>query len=95
LKNYLVIGSTIDLLCKDNTEVWGAGIIYGEQVLKIKPKKVFAVRGPLTRKVLLDNGVDCSAVFGDLALLFQNTTILALKRIISLELFHTYLILIM
>jgi pyruvyltransferase len=71
LKNYLVIGSTIDQLCKDNTEVWGAGIIYGEQVLKIKPKKIFAVRGPLTRKVLLNNGVDCPAVYGDPALLIS------------------------
>lgn len=69
LKNYLVIGSTIDMLCKKNTEVWGAGIIYGEKQLTIKPGKVYAVRGPLTRKVLLQNHVPCPEVYGDPALL--------------------------
>jgi pyruvyltransferase len=80
LKNYLVIGSTIDMLCKENTEVWGAGIIYGEQVLKIKPKKVYAVRGPLTRKVLLNNGVDCPAVYGDPALLISKYYYPSIKK---------------
>lgn len=69
LKNYLVIGSTIDMLCKKNTEVWGAGIIDGTNPLKIKPKKVYAVRGPLTRQKLLQQGVECPEVYGDPALL--------------------------
>lgn len=69
LKNYLVIGSTIDMLCRENTEVWGAGIIDGTKPLKCKPKKVYAVRGPLTRKVLLEQGVDCPEIYGDPALL--------------------------
>ena len=67
--NYLVIGSTIDMLCRENTEVWGAGIIDGTKPLKCKPKKVYAVRGPLTRKVLLEQGVDCPEIYGDPALL--------------------------
>lgn len=70
-KNYLVIGSTIDMLCRENTEVWGAGIIDGTKPLKYKPKKVYAVRGPLTRKVLLEQGVDCPEVYGDSALLIS------------------------
>lgn len=57
LKNYLVIGSTIDMLCKANTEVWGAGIIDGNTPLSVKPKKVYAVRGPLTRDKLLMGGI--------------------------------------
>lgn len=69
LKNYLVIGSTIDMLCKPTSEVWGAGIINGSIPLKIKPKKVYAVRGPLTRQKLIDEGVECPEVYGDPALL--------------------------
>ena len=65
----LVIGSTIDMLCRENTEVWGAGIIDGTKPLKCTPKKVYAVRGPLTRKVLLEQGVDCPEIYGDPALL--------------------------
>lgn len=71
LKNYLVIGSTIDMLCKKNTEIWGAGIIDEKTTLSIKPVKVHAVRGPLTRKKLLEQGVECPEVYGDPALLIS------------------------
>lgn len=69
LKNYLVIGSTIDMLCKENTEVWGAGLIYGDRKLTINPKKIYAVRGPLTRQALIKQGIECPEVYGDPALL--------------------------
>ncbi len=69
LKNYLIIGSTIDMLCKENTEVWGAGLIYGDKALSVRPKKVYAVRGPLTRAALLKQGIDCPEIYGDPALL--------------------------
>lgn len=69
LKNYLCIGSVIDMLCKPNSEVWGAGIIDGNKPLIVKPKKVYAVRGPLTRQKLLSEGVDCPEIYGDPALL--------------------------
>lgn len=69
LRNYLVIGSTIDMLCRTNTEVWGAGIINGNNPLKIKPRKVYAVRGPLTRAKLLEEGIECPEIYGDPALL--------------------------
>lgn len=71
LKNYLIIGSTLDMLCKENTEVWGAGIIDGGKPLKLKPTKVYAVRGPLTRQKLQEEGVDCPEVYGDPALLIE------------------------
>lgn len=69
LRNFLVIGSTIDMLCRTHTEVWGAGIIDGSKSLRVKPKKVYAVRGPLTREKLLAEGVECPKIYGDPALL--------------------------
>ena len=71
LKNYLVIGSTIDMCSTKNTEVWGAGIIDEVKPLTIKPQRVHAVRGPLTRKKLLEQGVECPEVYGDPALLIS------------------------
>lgn len=69
LKNYLCIGSVIDMLCKPSSEVWGSGIIDGDKPLRVKPKKVHAVRGPLTRQKLIAEGVECPEVYGDPALL--------------------------
>ena len=71
MKNYLVIGSTIDMCCTKNTEIWGAGIIDGVKTLRINPQRVYAVRGPLTRKKLLEQGVECAEVYGDPALLIS------------------------
>ena len=71
LKNYLVIGSTIDMCCTKNTEIWGAGIIDEVKSLRMKPRRVYAVRGPLTRKKLLEQGVECPEVYGDPALLIS------------------------
>ena len=68
-KHYLIIGSVIDMLCKPNTIVWGSGILHGPQTLRVKPLKVLAVRGPLTRVVLLDNNIECPEIYGDPALL--------------------------
>ena len=69
MKNYLVIGSTIDMLSNCNTEIWGAGIINRVDVLDIKFKKIHAVRGPLTRQKLIDKGYKCPEIYGDPALL--------------------------
>lgn len=66
--NYLFIGSTIEMLADSNTIVWGAGCISSESKIP-HSKKVLAVRGPLTRKRLLDAGIECPAVYGDPALL--------------------------
>lgn len=69
LNNFLVIGSTIDMLCKKNTKVWGAGIINNMEGIKIKPKKIYAVRGPLSREILLSRNIECPEIYGDPALL--------------------------
>jgi len=53
-----------------NSEIWGSGIIQNIDTIKIKPKKVHAVRGPLTRKILINNGIECPEIYGDPALLY-------------------------
>ena len=67
--NYLVIGSTLTLLCNSKSIVWGAGVIDPDAEMPEKPRKVLAVRGPLTRKYLLERGIECPVVYGDPALL--------------------------
>lgn len=69
-ENILMIGSIIESLTNKDSIVWGSGAMYGGgKTLREKPKKVLAVRGPLTRKYLLSQGVDCPEVYGDPALL--------------------------
>ena len=68
-----MVGSILPWAIDSNTIVWGSGCLNSNDPLwktVSKPKKVLAVRGPLTRKVLLDNGIDCPEVYGDPALLF-------------------------
>lgn len=69
-ENILMIGSIIESLADKNSIIWGSGAMYGgEKTLSKKPKKVLAVRGPLTREYLLSQGIDCPEVYGDPALL--------------------------
>ena len=68
--NYGCIGSLIDMgLFNSHTIIWGAGTIAGTAKLHYKPLKVCAVRGKLTRKYLLEQGIDCPEIYGDPALL--------------------------
>jgi pyruvyltransferase len=63
---YVTIGS---ILANVNHKciVWGSGIINKE--IKIKNAKFLAVRGPKTRKYLMDLGYEVPEVYGDPALL--------------------------
>lgn len=66
LKHYFAIGS---ILCRANKNsiVWGSGIIKKDE--KVKPAKFVAVRGPETRKRLVELGYNVPKVFGDPGLL--------------------------
>ena len=63
------IGSVLHLIKKQNTIVWGSGLINEQLLPPVRPRKILAVRGPLTRNVLLSHGYDCPEVYGDPALL--------------------------
>lgn len=68
-QNYIVIGSVIQWYCNSKAIIWGAGLLHEVSSLP-KPKKILAVRGPLTRNCLLKCGINCPDIYGDPALLF-------------------------
>ncbi len=66
-KHYLMAGSILSEANK-NSIIFGTGIMVKNEKIK-KPKKILAVRGPLTRKRLIELGYICPEVYGDPALL--------------------------
>lgn len=67
--HYLTIGSILNFYNLNNTIIYGSGIINPLAEIKGKPQKIISVRGPLTRNVLLSNGIECPEAYGDPALL--------------------------
>lgn len=68
-KNYIIIGSTIEMLTNNQSIIWGAGLMNENPPKIVKPQNICAVRGPKTREILLKNGIECPAIYGDPALL--------------------------
>ncbi|MUP41800.1 polysaccharide pyruvyl transferase family protein [Gramella aestuarii] len=68
-KNYLSTGSIIHH-ATEKSVVWGSGIIDNDQL--ISKATFLAVRGPQTRKYLLNFGYECPEVYGDPALLLPS-----------------------
>lgn len=67
---YTTIGSMLGTIAARNVEVWGSGFVDSSHSMKVRPRAIHAVRGPLTRQRLLDSGLDCPDVVGDPALLY-------------------------
>ena len=68
-ERYLVVGSTLRHADRA-TVVWGAGFLWSHDRPIEPPRRICAVRGPLSRHRLLELGIPCPEVFGDPALLF-------------------------
>lgn len=69
-KHLYAIGSIITAGCQDCT-IWGSGLLNTEILYRLKGRSldVRAVRGPLTRILLLERGIDVPECYGDPAIL--------------------------
>jgi len=65
-----VVGSILSDYSEENVVLWGSGFISATSKFEIKPKKICAVRGPLTRNLIIEQGMECPKIYGDPALLF-------------------------
>lgn len=66
-KHYICIGSVLQWYSNKLSVIWGGGML--EPCRLTIPNKILAVRGPLSRQVLLNNGINCPEVYGDPAIL--------------------------
>lgn len=69
VNQYSLIGSIITFYKLENKIIYGSGIMDPDAAIKGFPKKIISVRGPETRQVLINNGIDCPEQYGDPALL--------------------------
>lgn len=65
-KTHMAIGSIL-AAAKRNCIIWGAGLIDRKTI--VGPAKFYAVRGPLTREILINQGHTVPEVYGDPAIL--------------------------
>lgn len=65
---YLVTGSLLNYPDIESCIVWGTGIAFSDTHIK-KPLAIHAVRGPISRQLVLKSGHDCPDVYGDPGLL--------------------------
>lgn len=69
---FSLIGSILDNNGVGNLVVCGSGFKKYNSGVKVAPKKIVSVRGPLTMQTFERLGIRCPAVYGDPALLYRN-----------------------
>lgn len=67
---YYCIGSILQSAKSSNFEVWGTGFMFNNSKIKYIPNNIHAVRGPLTRDLLIKSNIECPEIYGDPALLY-------------------------
>lgn len=69
-KHLYAVGSVLTAGCQDCT-VWGSGILNFKIIYRLKGRKfdIRAVRGPITRMILMEHGHHVPEVYGDPAIL--------------------------
>lgn len=72
LKNerpYFAIGSVMNMVRDPRSIIWGTGTLDADNTTSANTCNVLAVRGPLTRGLLLAQNIACPEVYGDPAML--------------------------
>ena len=69
LEVYSLIGSVLSFYKIENKIVYGTGTMNPNWPILGNPEKIISVRGPKTRQVLVDNGINCPENYGDPVLL--------------------------
>lgn len=67
---YSVIGSVLDGLAQSPVEVWGSGFKFANSRFRVRPRRIHALRGPLSAAIARRQGIQVPDVYGDPALLF-------------------------
>lgn len=67
---YYCCGSILGEPYVPNCEIWGSGFIRVNERLRVVPKKIHAVRGPISRDHVLRQNIECPEIYGDPALLY-------------------------
>jgi len=70
IEHIMMVGSILSF-ANEHSVVWGAGFMHKQSGMAGMPKKITAVRGPLTLKRLQELGFDGKVVFGDPTLLLK------------------------
>lgn len=65
---YMVTGSLLNDPIIESCVVWGTGIAFSDTHIR-KPLEIRAVRGPISREIIMRFGYDCPEVYGDPCLL--------------------------
>lgn len=68
---YCAVGSRLQEIKSKNVIVWGAGFLHEKNYTLVEPKRILAVRGPLSAEALSNQWGFSTKVYGDPAVLYS------------------------